>query len=218
MPRRSCDKTIEHRITLGEVERRELKKFLEEIEGRTKSATVKNYANSITWPVIGLAAAAGVGVAGWYIAQGLANLSLGDIALPKMEFGEVREDGTRISMSELIFGKDEYTFTNEDGTTRTYKNPLSGIPLVGSLFGSGINLAEGYKDWGIGAAEDWFTDVVNNNPDYFQQAQANEDIKTDSGYTAYDYDLAYCETQYRIHSDYDQYMACKAYAFTFHFG
>jgi hypothetical protein len=217
MPRKACTETIEHRITLGEVERRELKKFLEEHQELTKSKKVANYGSTISWPVIGLAAAAGVGVAGWYIAQGLANMSLGDINLPTLQFGEEREDGTRVTLSEMILGKDQYTFTDEDGTTRTYNNPVAGIPIIGSLFGTGINLGEASKDWGMSQAESWFTNVVNNNPDYFTPA-GQEDIKTDSGYTAYDYDLAYCETQYEIHKDYDQYMRCKAYAYQFHYG
>jgi len=38
---------------------------------------------------------------------------------------------------EAIVGKKEYT---DPETGQVYKNPLAGVPILGSLFGSGINI------------------------------------------------------------------------------
>ena len=116
-----------------------------EAEELIKSKKVANYGSVISWPVIGLAGAAGLGIAGYYIAQGLSNFSLGG-DIPVLEWGEVREDGTKIGLKELLTGKAEYTFTNPDGSTRTYHNAFAGIPFFGQLVGIGINVAERFKD------------------------------------------------------------------------
>ena len=223
MPRRAPEKTIEHRITFGEVERRELKQFIRELEEVNQSKKVSNYARSITTPVIGLAAAAGLGIAGWYVAQGLANLSLGDMSLPSLEFGEVREDGTRITLSEMVLGKDSYTFVDENGVPRVYNNPAAGIPFIGGLFGTGINLSEVYRDWGMNMAEDraaWMAEAYG--PQGAGQDPNAQPVKpqTDTGYSAYDYDIAYCEAMYEDKGNnwsYEDYMRCKRVAYEFHY-
>ena len=52
-------------------------------------------------------------------------------------FNEFLEDqGVEGGIWEPIVGKK--TYTDKDG--KTYTNPFAGVPLLGSLFGSGINL------------------------------------------------------------------------------
>lgn len=200
-----------------------MKQFLSDFEELTRSRKVSNYANAISWPVIGLAGAVGVGVAGWYVAQGLANFSLGDSLLPTLEFGEVREDGTRITLSEMILGADSYSFRDEDGTFRTYTNPAAGIPFIGSLFGTGINLSETFRDWNMGIAKDraeWMAEEYGSQPTGQDPNAQPVRPETESGYTAYDYDLAYCEAMYEDKGNnwsYEDYMRCRRVAYEHHY-
>ena len=133
MPRTRPSETVEHRVTLGGWERAEVNKYL-----------APRWINSLTplampFALVGLAGA--VALAGKYIGQGLASI------VPDGEIGDTREDGTKMGWWEPFIGKDEYTFTNEDGTTRTYKNWGYPAPLAGPLFGIGINLSEGLRDF-----------------------------------------------------------------------
>ena len=203
MPRKACDSTNEVRFTLGEVERRELKRINQEIEELIKSKKVANYAGAITWPVIGLAGAAGVGIAGYYIGQGLADF------FPSLEWGEVREDGTRIGLKEFLTGKDEYTFKNADGTTRTYKNPFSGIPGLGQFWGIGVFLGEYMADTGFTGRPQNGTTVPQ--PQSKPGSGYNPTAETTGqGYTAAQYDAAYlCAKRYREGKiDFNEYLQC----------
>ncbi|PXY72582.1 MAG: hypothetical protein CXX80_09520 [Methanobacteriota archaeon] len=138
MPRTRPSQTVEHRVTLGGWERAEVNKYL-----------APRWVNSLTplaMPIALVGLAGAVALAGKYIGEGLASV------MPDGEIGETREDGTRMAWWEVFIGKDEYTFTNEDGTTRTYNNFAYGVPLFGPLFGGGINLAEAVRDRGPGWA------------------------------------------------------------------
>lgn len=213
MPRKPCNDTVEHRITLGEVERRELKKISAELDKLMESKKIANYGSLISWPVIALAGATGLGVAGWYLAQGLSNFSLGVGSLPKMEFGEVREDGTRISLSELVWGKADYTFNRPDGSTVTYNNMFGKniwgiqVPFLGVLGGIAVNLGEASGIYET--VEDLTTpDPQNGNGSsggYNPTAET-----TGQGYTAAQYDAAYlCAKRYREGEiDFNEYLQC----------
>jgi len=138
MPRSKCTQTIEHRLTLGTYERAELKKVV-------KAEKVKDYAeaaNQILLPLGVVAVAAGIGIAGRYIGQGLSELEI----WPSFEFGDTREDGTKMTLSELIIGKKEYTFNTSDGGTKTFRNYGYPIPVVGVISGAMINLGEATAD------------------------------------------------------------------------
>lgn len=188
MPRKPCDQTIEHRISLGEVERRELKKISAELDGLIESKKVANFAGAITWPVIEIAGAAGIGIAGYYIGQGLADF------FPSLEWGEVREDGTRITLKELLTSKDEYTFNNPDGSTRTYKNPFSGWPIFEPLFGVDINLDEYIRDTGFtGRDEDLWRPQQNTQA--FTPANVSPAV-------------AQCAKEFAEHGDEDRWLRC----------
>jgi hypothetical protein len=137
MPISKPDHVQVHRIEFA----KQFKPVMHEYENVLRSQKWKNYGAAFAG-LGNLAIGVGLGLMGYYVGQGLSGM------VPVLEFGEVREDGTRISVAETILGKKEYTFYDEDGTQRKYSNPAAGIPLIGSLFGTGINLAEVLRDKG----------------------------------------------------------------------
>ena len=124
MPKAKPSQVIVHRIELQEKERDMLESLV--------------VTKSISNMLIPTAAIAGVGVAG-YIGYKAANAFF--------DWGEDVVDGVKdllntevgeanVPIIEAIVGKKTYT----DSSGQTFTNPLAGIPLFGSLFGSGINI------------------------------------------------------------------------------
>jgi len=118
MPKAKPDQVVVHRIELQEKER-------ELLEAVAMGHAVKNV-------VVPTTLAVGVGVGG-YVAYKAAKAAYGwteDIV------GDMK-DLVRENVMEPVLGKE--TYTNQK-TGQTFKNPLAGIPVLGSLFGSGINI------------------------------------------------------------------------------
>jgi len=124
MPKAKPSQVIVHRIELQEKERDMLESLV--------------VTKSISNMLIPTAAIAGVGMAG-YIGYKAANAFF--------DWGEDVVDGVKdllntevgeanVPIIEAIVGKKTYT----DSSGQTFTNPLAGIPLFGSLFGSGINI------------------------------------------------------------------------------
>jgi hypothetical protein len=134
MPRAKCDGGVfEHRLTLGTYERAELKKVV-------KAEKVKDYAQAAAMftPIIGFGlVGAGIGFAGYRIAQALAGFCSDGI--PPIEFGDELDDGSRVTLEEVFFGRKTHTFNNSDGSQTVYKNHFKGTPL-GMPASVGINL------------------------------------------------------------------------------
>ena len=123
MPKAKPSQVIVHRIELQEKERDMLESLV--------------VTKSISNMLIPTAAIAGVGVAG-YIGYKAANAFF--------DWGEDVVDGVKdllntevgdanVPIVEAILGKSEYT----DSSGQTFKNPAAGIPVLGALFGAGIN-------------------------------------------------------------------------------
>ena len=124
MPKAKPTQVIVHRIELQEKERDMLETLV--------------VTKSISNMLIPTAAIAGVGVAG-YIGYKAANAFF--------DWGEDVVDGVKdllntevgeanVPIIEAILGKSEYT----DSSGQTFKNPVAGIPILGPLFGAGINI------------------------------------------------------------------------------
>jgi hypothetical protein len=136
MPKSKPTQVIVHRIELQEKERDMLESIV--------------VTKSISNMLIPTAAIAGVGIAG-YIGYKAANAFF--------DWGEDIVDGVQdllntdvgigespVPIIEAVLGKKKYT----DKSGQTFTNPLAGIPVLGSLFGSGINIgiATNPKFWG----------------------------------------------------------------------
>jgi hypothetical protein len=124
MPKAKPTQVIVHRIELQEKERDMLETLV--------------VTKSISNMLIPTAAIVGVGVAG-YIGYKAANAFF--------DWGEDVVDGVKdllntevgeanVPIIEAILGKPEYT----DSSGQTFKNPVAGIPILGPLFGAGINI------------------------------------------------------------------------------
>lgn len=151
MPKAKPDQVVVHRIELQEKER-------DALEAYVAGQTVKNV-------VLPATLAVGVGVAGFigYKAAKSA-YNWGQDA-----FDDLKDLGDDVM--ESVVGKK--TYTNErDGTT--YTNPLAGIPVLGSLFGSGIN---------IGIAT---VNKAKENSEKQAERRANDPRNTEGGHPAYD--------------------------------
>lgn len=124
MPKAKPSQVIIHRIELQEKERAMLEPLLV-----TKSVS------NLLMPVAAITA---VGVTG-YIGYKAANAFFdwgedvvdGVKDLLHTELGE-----SKVPVIEAVLGKKEYTASNGN----TYQNPLAGIPVLGPLFGAGINI------------------------------------------------------------------------------
>ena len=92
-------------------------------------------AKNIITPV---AIATGVGAAS-YISYKAAKAAFGwaeDIPEKITELLNTEVGDANVPIIEAILGKPEYT----DSSGQTFKNPVAGIPILGPLFGAGINI------------------------------------------------------------------------------
>ena len=122
MPRRKPDEVKVHRIELGDFE-------------RDKVADTFQMAALATGAGV-LAAGAGVAVAGagaWFTMRKLYGW--------KDDVAEAFDKVTDGLGAEVIFGKG--TYTDADGNE--VQNPFAGIPVMGSLFGSGIMIGQRFN-------------------------------------------------------------------------
>jgi hypothetical protein len=118
MPKAKPDQVVVHRIELQGKERELL-----------EMAVGAHAVGKVALPVVGAGAVAVAGYVGYKAA--------------KAAFGwteDILDDMREIvkeKVMEPILGADQYT---NPKTGQTFKNPLAGWPVLGSLFGSGINL------------------------------------------------------------------------------
>lgn len=118
MPKAKPDQVVVHRIELQEKER-------EMLEAVAMAHTARNI-------VVPAALSVGVGVAG-YVGYKAAKAAYGWTEDIVDDMKEIVQD----HIMEPILGKPQYT---NPKTGKTFKNPLAGWPVLGSLFGSGINI------------------------------------------------------------------------------
>lgn len=133
---------LEHRLTLGTYERRELKKVVKAYQFDKGVENIQN----IMLGTAGLVGAVALGFGLYKIGQGLSLIDLPDLTLPNLTdwvtedneaFGPAATHEGGISPIELFWGAPEY-INYETGVTHT--NPAYKWPLIGSLWGSGINI------------------------------------------------------------------------------
>ena len=136
MPKAKPSQVIVHRIELQEKERDMLESLV--------------VTKSISNMLIPTAAIAGVGMAG-YIGYKAANAffdwgedvvdGVKDLLNTDVGIGE-----TPVPIIEAVLGKSEYT----DTSGQTFKNPAAGIPILGPLFGAGINFGIAFNPAKVG--------------------------------------------------------------------
>lgn len=122
MPRRKPTEVVVQRIELGDYER-------EKVGDAFQMAALATGAGA-------LAAGAGIAVAGagaWFTMRKLYGW--------KDDVAEAFDKVTDGLGAEVIFGKG--TYTDADGNE--VQNPFAGIPVVGSLFGSGIMIGQRFN-------------------------------------------------------------------------
>jgi len=122
MPRRKPTEVVVNRFEMGDWERDKVETIM--------------LASAI--PAGAGIAAAGVGVA----AAGLgAWFALQKRFAFKQEVAETLDKVTKGLGSEVVFGRG--TYTDEDGNE--VQNPFAGIPVLGSLFGSGVMIGQAFN-------------------------------------------------------------------------
>ena len=123
MPKAKPDQVIVHRIELQEKEREALDAYM-------TGQTLKNV-------VVPSAIVGGVGVLG-YIGYKAAKdaFNWGEDMFDEFKQQVNDINGSGVGAWEAVVGKKTYT----DSEGNTYNNPFAGVPVIGSLFGSGINL------------------------------------------------------------------------------
>ena len=122
MPRRRPDEVTVHRFEMGDWER-------EQAEGLLTAAKV-----GLLGVGLGVGVGAGAaGLAGWFTLQKLHGW--------KEDVANAFDAATNGLGAEVIFGKGTYT----DAEGNEVKNPFAGIPVVGSLFGSGIMIGQAFN-------------------------------------------------------------------------
>ena len=133
MPRKAPTQVIEHRITLGDYERKEIKEALDVRDRQVMIDNVLNGSKAVL-QVGGLIASAYIGYLGWMAINGIAD-----------EVGP--------TLKEIVFGKETYPtkspppenpddWVNRDPETGERINPVSNVPIMGGLVGLGIKAGE----------------------------------------------------------------------------
>ena len=143
MPRLCPSIVQEHRLTLGTYERKELRRALTIYQKDKFYENVPNYMLASA----GLIGAAGVGWGLYKIGQGISMIDLPDLSLPNLnewwnddnpDWGPAATHEGGISPREAyLYGAPEY-INYETGVV--HKNHFHKVPLLGSLYGSGINI------------------------------------------------------------------------------
>ena len=132
MPRAKTTEVIEHRITFGDLERKELKETLDLID-RDRKFNIYAKTAVGTGAVV---AAAGIGYLGYIALQGI--------------YGFV--DVVSEPVKNAIYGKETYPtqnvpsnpqdYVNRDPDTGERINPVHEVPIMGGLVGLGIQIGE----------------------------------------------------------------------------
>ena len=134
MPKAKPTQVIVHRISFQDKERDMLESLV--------------VTKSISNMLIPTAAIAGVGVVG-YVGYKAANAFFDwgvDIVDEVSDLLDTEVGDANVPIIEAVLGKKHYT----DKSGQTFKNPAAGIPILGPLFGAGINIgiATNPKFWG----------------------------------------------------------------------
>lgn len=141
MPKKPSDTVVEHRISFQDKERDLIQQYIA-IDG------IKGVAMAIP----ALVAAAGLGIAGFAVYWASKKLyNWGEDAATEIQEW-LQEAGVEGGITETIVGKQ--TYTNEE-TGATYNNPFAGVPVLGSLLGTGINLGIATSPFSNGSTDEW---------------------------------------------------------------
>jgi len=147
MARRKVDKTIEHRITFGDLERREFKQSMDAYQRNMNLTAGINTGRAILYT----GAAAGIGVVAY-----LAVKLYGEINDDTTTIGQYWDDfwnvtnGTKTVTDPETGETSKAPATVESPTGRTFdendtgeiENPAAGIPVIGGLFYGGMKLGQ----------------------------------------------------------------------------
>jgi len=132
MPKKPPSSVVEHRISFQDKERELLERYI-------NAEAIKDVGD---FAVKGMAAA-GVLLAGygayWVCKEGWGfGQKAADAIVDWWDgTGGAGFGDSNVGIKEVLLGKP--THTDED-TGRTYTNPFAGVPILGPLFGTGINL------------------------------------------------------------------------------
>lgn len=147
MARRKVDKTIEHRITLGDLERREFKQSMDAYQRNMNISAGINGGRAILYT----GAAAGIGIVGYLAVKLYANFTQDGSTLneywdnfwnglngTKTETNP--ETGEEETVPNTVQSPSGRTF--DDNTTGEISNPAAGIPVIGGLFYTGMKIGQ----------------------------------------------------------------------------
>ena len=152
MPRKAPTAVNESRVTLGNFEREELQQTLDAVQRQMKiNSVVKVGQTALTAGAI-----VGVGYLGF--------LSVSMLAKALGYVGDIAEE-VRDAAETVVFGKEEYVTgeVKEDGTPNNIKNPANNIPILGGLFGVGMEIGAGLLFDPFDRIQDAFGDEFGRN-------------------------------------------------------
>lgn len=124
MPRKAPSSVIENRITLGNFERDEFKQTMDALQRQLKVDAALKAGQT----VMNVGAIIGVGYLGF--------LSVGILAKSLGYAGDL-VDKVKDGASQAVFGKQSIV---SNRTGQTIKNPVHDIPIIGGLFGLGMDI------------------------------------------------------------------------------
>lgn len=152
MPRQAPSSVAEQRVTLGNYERTELKQTLDAVQRQMKINSVVRVGQT----ALTAGAVIGVGYLGF--------LSVSMLAKAFGYVGDIAEE-VRDAAETVVFGKDEYVTGQykDDGTPNNIKNPVNNIPIIGGLFGAGMEIGAGLRFDPFGRIQDAFGDEFGRN-------------------------------------------------------
>ena len=147
MARKATDKVIEHRITFGDLERREFKQSMDAYQRNMNFQAGINAGRSVMYAGV----AAGIGVVGYLGVKVYAAIMDNEDTI-KETVTELWDklNGTKTETDPLT-GEDTTVpatvqsptgRTFDDNTTGEISNPAAGIPIVGGLFHAGMKIGQ----------------------------------------------------------------------------
>tara|TARA_Y100000004_G_scaffold11851_1_gene12875 strand:+ start:954 stop:1460 length:507 start_codon:yes stop_codon:yes gene_type:complete len=147
MARRKVDKTVEHRITFGDLERREFKQSMDAYQRNMNLQAGINGGRVVMYAGV----AAGIGLVGYlgvkvyasiFDVEGGLKESVEDFwnKLNGTKFEHDPETGETTTVPNTVQSPTGRTFDEND--TGEIANPAAGIPVIGGLFYTGMKIGQ----------------------------------------------------------------------------
>ena len=147
MARKATDKVIEHRITFGDLERREFKQSMDAYQRNMNFQAGINAGRSVMYA----GAAVGIGFVAYLGVKVFAAINENEDAISEAISNAINTiNGTKTETNPITGEEETVAATVQSPTGRTFDdnetgeivNPAAGIPVVGGLFHAGMKIGQ----------------------------------------------------------------------------